>query len=74
MPFYWTFLSFFGYTARMLLFSRICPGDNFIRYFNPGISFFVFSLHIFLDEINISLDSNSIGIVTKFRHIKVVFF
>ena len=24
-PFYWSFLLFFGYTARMLLFSRISP-------------------------------------------------
>ena len=27
MPFYWTFLPFLGYTARMPLFSRISPGD-----------------------------------------------
>ena len=25
MPFYWTFLPFFGYTARMPVFSRISP-------------------------------------------------
>ena len=67
-------MDFFGYTARMPLFSRISPENNLIRYFNPGSSFVVFSLHISLDEINISVDSNSIGILTKFRHIKVVFF
>ena len=48
--------------------------DIFIRYFNPGISFVVFSLHISRGEINTSLDSNCIDIVTKFSHIRVVFF
>ena len=32
MPFYWTFLPFFGYTARMPLFSRISPDG--IEIFN----------------------------------------
>ena len=48
--------------------------NSFIRYFNPGIFFVVFSLHISRGEINISLDSNCTDIVTKFRQIKVVLF
>ena len=47
--------------------------NSFVRYFNPGISFVIFSLHISGDEMNIFLDSNCIDIVTKFCHIKVVF-
>ena len=46
--------------------------NSFIRYYNPGISFAVFSLHISRGEKYISLDSNCIVIVTKFCHIKVV--
>ena len=48
--------------------------NSFIRYFDPGIWFVVFSLHISRGDINISLDSNCVDIVTKFRHIRVVFF
>ena len=57
-------------------FSNFSFWNSFIRDFNPGISFVVFSLHISRDEINMSLDSNSnsIDIVTKFRDIKLVFF
>ena len=48
--------------------------NSFIKYFNPGVSFVVFSLHLSKGEINISLDSKCIDIVTKFRHIRIVFF
>ena len=48
--------------------------NSFIKYFNPGISFVVFSLHISKGEINIFLDSKCIDIVTKFLYISIVFF
>ena len=38
VPFYWTFLPFFGYTARMPLFSRISP-EKLWSPNSPSLSF-----------------------------------
>ena len=72
---WWHVLSEMGNGARMLWESfNFWFWNSFIRYFNSGISFVVFYLHISRDRIYISLDSNCIDIVTKFCHTRVVFF